>query len=874
MGIICRPLLLHNEYVPVKKGDRAWDYCMFGHYDGMTVGEPFELKDLAKLEKLFEICASHDIKQQDYFTQIMFGFHSDREKESAFWNDEKAFLYISLLQVADENICECKEKLESEAFVKEKLKKIGVVGAEQEIKTLVYYSLDNNDLILAIKCQHAKLGENMIASLNQNMGNNAFKIRNSYSILGIRAEDIEAGGKLSEENEKIDLLELKIVEKSYNSIGMLYQKVKEQLDLKGAEVTRLAMLGTEDEIIHIRNAAWKDIAPFYRKETGLLCNANEEAGKYASIVSTKIMLDISARGELEEVHEKKTMKFFCDVLADKIKILYETAVDDSSRTEQKNLMQIVNALWRFEYSYRTNEAFADYNFFTLYGSIYMLLELLKEAKDTYDKSYYEFMMCVKLRTQNFIKPDRVYACVNDFNIRYYDVPAKLITFYSAYVFYFKRALNTNEQLKYEFLILPGATDTTRVTELFPMASETDRLMMINMPEKQIYHLKLVLIILGHEIAHYVGRDVRMREERKEQIIKISGRAISEAMKCYILENEEERWTEKIEHWEELEQQLTIWISKYLERDLKNADYLYDKYGERVEKQAEESAGKTDVLEKKLNNVIEELLLSRGEALFRFALWDQFEEEQKENKGLKWSEYYETNKGIVSIGINEYLGERKNYDDSLNLSNTIQTILYLFRECYADVVCILSLRLSVRDYLGAIKDNIHASKWKVDDVEETLLIARIALVMQSMNEPLELEKGMTECYRWTDDEFDYSVDEEPEIYKLENIVRRFVADHMVQQEGDTSVNRITKVSGCSIAYDRKILLEVLKYLKRCQKTFYSLLEQKVLDKEKMEMVRNFFALVKEQENDVAFGTCMGFLKKFEQDVYAEINSLIV
>lgn len=37
MGIVCRPILLHNEFFSAIPGKRQWDYQVLGYYDGITI---------------------------------------------------------------------------------------------------------------------------------------------------------------------------------------------------------------------------------------------------------------------------------------------------------------------------------------------------------------------------------------------------------------------------------------------------------------------------------------------------------------------------------------------------------------------------------------------------------------------------------------------------------------------------------------------------------------------------------------------------------------------------------------------------------------------------------------------------------------------
>ncbi len=56
---------------------------------------------------------------------------------------------------------------------------------------------------------------------------------------------------------------------------------------------------------------------------------------------------------------------------------------------------------------------------------------------------------------------------------------------------------------------------------------------------------------------------------------------------------------------------------------------------------------------------------------------------------------------------------------------------------------------MKDYLEAIKENIQASKWEMEDMEDTLLIPRIALVMYGMHCSLDINDGEG-CFRWSND----------------------------------------------------------------------------------------------------------------------------
>lgn len=178
--MICRPILLHNEFMPARYGKRDWHYQILGYHDGMTIEDGFEIQDVSSFKEMFKQCVEYeDKKMHPYFTQFLFGFHPDKKKDEEFWNSEYIFTYISLLQVNNKEIQKQREYLEQLCF--------------SEAEVIAYYSLDNSDLIFAVKCNSCKQGFQIINDLHTkiNIGNEiSFELRNSYTVLALRKQDI------------------------------------------------------------------------------------------------------------------------------------------------------------------------------------------------------------------------------------------------------------------------------------------------------------------------------------------------------------------------------------------------------------------------------------------------------------------------------------------------------------------------------------------------------------------------------------------------------------------------------------------------------------------------------------------------------------
>ena len=168
-------------------------------------------------------------------------------------------------------------------------------------------------------------------------------------------------------------------------------------------------------------------------------------------------------------------------------------------------------------------------------------------------------------------------------MRMYDVPVKLVMFFIAYINAIKEYLSKagevreEETHRYEFLLCPAGSYTTQVTELFQLISEKNRMFLVEIPEHQIYNVKLMLIMLGHEVAHIVGKEIRNRSGRKEKAIGITAKIVVSYMKNALETWENHKWKDCIEYvcksksdtvWEEIETEIADSLKKFL-----NEDYL-------------------------------------------------------------------------------------------------------------------------------------------------------------------------------------------------------------------------------------------------------------------------------------------------------------
>lgn len=886
MGIVCRPLLLYNEFLPAEiKEKRDWDYQAFGHHDGISIGAPVMLESTGNFDKLFDVGMQYEIKDS-FFTQVCWGFHDDEMTEENFWKTEEPFIYIVLLQVSekDVNMHDCKERLESLCQ-----------NDNENVSVLFYYSMDNSDLLMVVKCKSADAGFNVIDKLHYRNKEHSFTINNTYSILGVKREVIDNNIELIPEDEKVELLELQIIEKERGGVTTLYDKLCQKVG-SDSKIYKKVILGTEDDAIFICDLPWRTLLSFYNKENGILCNSNAVSQKYVYAVSAHVMMKEKYSSPIENISDENTCEAaknqvettspFCEKLINMVK---NGTSPSSFAADKKNLLMLINAFRRFEGINNEDKPFTDYTFFPLFLPFYQFIRLTEISTQGLSEYYYHFMKCMKLCTQNFTKPERIYSQIPDFNLKYFDIPIKFTALYNAYIYSIKQVLNIgmesesikNNKTSYEFMMCAGLNNNTEVKEIFAYQDGFRKLFIIETPERQMYQLKLMFFVLGHEVAHFVGKKIRNREKRLSHVVNICSRAICLAMKSYYEYGEilSSSCFEDIP-WGETETNFTRWITMYLER-YQNPAYqeeamYYVQDTGMIQDNTEFNSqymAHSDFLIVKLSEAIKEMLSNRGQDIFTFAIAAEYDREYKDK--IAWKDFYSRRKLDVSRYINSFLGIGVNAETSLCIDLVLDRAIYLFKECYADMICLLMLRVSLREYIGLFTP-FFQENCKKEYLKQDILLARMALVMTAMLYP----RCQSPSEEWTEEDvfswettaqyadFEQWPDECKELQdKVVAFYNKYI-DNKVELDSKELINKPGM-----IFCDNYILSEIVEYLVCCKEYFYINLVQTGSAKEGLRRIQRFYRMSDIQSAGVFFDEMIDLLKNYENDVYTEITGIL-
>lgn len=744
MKNVCRPFVLYNDFLPpVPDVHQQWQFLSFGYNDGITVGDNllekndgcFDFQAMWKyqvqyVEQMGNGCSSH----------IIWGVRSESEekeeggvRDADFWREwgekpDYPFLFVSLLQGCNKISRGEREELE---------KRLTEKGSHEVI---TYLTFDNSDFILVLKCKEYARGAKIINQFHYGTGNLFPGVQEgwpvySFTIASINRMFLEEEQMLESVKGVIRHAYIYVIERYPGSVSNIYQGIRDQL---GEEYVspKETVLGCNDEVVVLHDVPWNRFLKFFRYNVKV---ADKPYAQWLdSLTGITTIIGQSAETEAESVergagqdgssdrnpepHEKKLMS---DILRDKCTKIHFGSQGDDARMGaiKRNIFQTINSLRKFE-----ETPVRDYLFQITFMPLNMVLDIGQDVGALYQNDFindfYEFMKGLNLYAQNSDKSDRQFVQSIDLKIRIYDTPVKLNAFYNAFIFFTSQFLTELDSLldrqsnepdpvkedvsrhEYEFLACPGVANDMRVQEMFKRLSRTKRLFLVEMPESQVYSPKTMLVMLAHEVGHFVGKNVRLRAGRMNYAAEIMGMAVAKYVKSNIRQYMSKDELDYIndDYWTRVKQAIA---DKLREFDCNYENYLTtckfagtpQEHIEQMKDMLDKRRYHSELLRQILNDGIKVILSEEDNSFWDFICEKDFMyllekgETQAQQKKAELKKYLQKR-------VDELLMYEKWESNTITVYSIIDMLVYLFKECIADLIAILTLGLTLKDYLEA------------------------------------------------------------------------------------------------------------------------------------------------------------------------------
>lgn len=468
------------------------------------------------------------------FTNIGDAGFSDTEIE-AFWGHSSPVMFISLIHI------------DNESRINDIVSKIKKCFAGKEY--LYYFSFDYSGIVLLAKGMELKGYLKLMFQLNYENKDGQKLIRDSYSFYGFHKEGLRKIFQALDTGKSFEQVfgesQFKDSTEQFSAsvnIGVqnfkIYQKfLKKVKEVAPNNIEEYGLLGRHDISLVNRNAnlKWLVYVQYlldYFTQNEKDSSAGQEISPEHMFSTHETFVKLTGIGNYEDIDPKaeqsdeayKSAKERLDVLCSgylqKLKENEEryngeygipiAAVKDSILSILKN-------------------RFAEDFVLCMYQSFCEFVEYLKEKMEHPDDNVEKFNECfndyfrgLNSLVNSAMHSERQFIQATAFNAIIYDVPSKIIAFYVALIDGLQELMRGENDKKYTFLLTPSFSNeiSVRIISYSGEKPPHDRLLMVSINERSLYNPKAVIRRMAHEVAHFVGDDLRGRVSRKK-CIKLS-----------------------------------------------------------------------------------------------------------------------------------------------------------------------------------------------------------------------------------------------------------------------------------------------------------------------------------------------------------------
>lgn len=855
---ICRSIIIYNKLIPPKTCGRddtdvKIDYVVLGDYDAIRI----ESSHHSRIYKGMKETLEKEVQNLwgEYNPQILSCFRSDTEEsimqDDIFWKEKKLFLFLTTIHVNHKNMMQISEL---KKFLEEKINNGELIGKKTNVNAICYLTLENNDLILCMKSNDYKCMASITNALNRADKikidtDKQISIEYMYTIIALNLEQIDFikknGGTDIAQN--VDRLVISCVVNDNVAFEDLKAKIKTILD-DGHSTYQV--LGNADYNITFDEVGWERIIYLFGKGD-ILNIENEIYQKAVFSVNTQIYM------KADELFKGYDDFFVVGLKDSQLTEIVENEIKRLDQKQRKSNLSIVgseeykifkhmlNTLTQFE-----RAPFSKYIFSSVFPSLCKVLnhpELFKDDEDNVDKyilGIERLMQTVSTGSQHFFQ-------IPDFSMYSCDIPIKLSAFYSAfatlireYLLYFsqkhpKKIANEDgsniESLQnndYSFLVVPSIESGEQTRVIFHKQQPGDRILVIELPEMQMFQFAHSCRIITHEVSHYIGGQVRNREKRYKALLNIIpiamvyyvvilGSKTTDKLSDFFVEPQNNQMD--LNQLESLEKN----IKNFLRTHMSNIDSI-DKWYKKLEYDKSDKSLRyyLTFLEEGFKSGLESIIDSGDNTLIFSSIFDVWAK-----KNIQVNKRYENWMQIHKFDRAKKQFYKLAHSSKLSINNILVQLLMVASESYADLSMILALDLKMDEYFCLVANVLDISDAEVAYEENTLGIYRVFYVYTIMQKKRD-EWSMKKIMKYFEKE--YNNEEDLEKRKIVNLVIQIMNIYKktmgISQYDVLLEKKFESRVLIAILEDTEIRQQYVDYLETCYEEF-----QNIRDVKKLELI---------------------------------------
>lgn len=477
-------------------------------------------------EKNTSLLRDYTVQELLLFTNIReeqkSGF--EEEKIKAFWKETSPLMFISLIHIDNESRID---------VIISKIQK-----CFQGKEYLYYFSFDYSGIVLLAKNMNLKSYLQLMFQLNYESENGNKVIRDSYSFYGFHKKELKRIFDALDQGECIkDAFSkscLKEREETFTvsvNIGIqnfnIYENFINTVKNYSPDVKEYGLFGRHDISI-VKEDANLEWLVYIQYLLDQVTKDEEVAAEY--LFSThETFIKVSNIGEYADIAPKK----------DTSNSAYQMAQErlDTKCSDYFEMLKRKKEQYNGEYGIPIEAVknsilsimknrFAEDFVLCMYQSFYEFLEYLLEKMGhedddirKFDDCFSEYFRGLNSLVNSAMHSERQFIQATAFNAIIYDVPSKIMAFYVALIDEFQGIMRGETDQCYTFLLTPSFSNEISV-KIISYSEERpphDRILMVSINERSLYNPKAVIRRMAHEVAHFVGDELRERASRKKRV---------------------------------------------------------------------------------------------------------------------------------------------------------------------------------------------------------------------------------------------------------------------------------------------------------------------------------------------------------------------
>lgn len=442
-------------------------------------------------------------------------------EKTDFWDKPGDILYISFLQLTNNSI----PNIDT---LQEKIKPI-IEKEASHASWALYYSLDFCDLVLFTKNVTYDQCNRIMWDMAVVRGTELDILRDSFTICGFRKEFLKTAFQKLEQGQCLQWkehasLSIQLSIQSHE----VWESFESILRKQGIRYKTIHTFGRYDVRLVTENLSGEQILGFLYWLDKMAENSKDKVfGGYKISIETSLeqehIISQTSKDSKQDRELEAEASQAMDLLCSYCGEAWPDCADYVDET-QRSLKALLKNGFSEEFVISVLSTFLTFLEITIAldeyrnnGRLEISEELrLKESQEKMTRHYFNALNILALCTMH---GERQFVQAPAFNAMYFDVPPKLLAFYSAVAREIIQVLKSQEDAEYQFLFVPNYQKdiNVRPLELEMRQNLPYHLAVAHLHESYFYNPILTIKLFCHEAAHYLSD--RKREERAKYIFR-------------------------------------------------------------------------------------------------------------------------------------------------------------------------------------------------------------------------------------------------------------------------------------------------------------------------------------------------------------------